>query len=59
MVYMDKDRIVGAAKEAKGAAKEAIGKAVGDGKLTAEGKADKVEGKIQNAVGGIKDALKK
>jgi len=55
---MDKDRVVGAAKEAKGAAKEAVGKAVGDGKLTADGKADKVEGKVQNAVGGLKDALK-
>jgi uncharacterized protein YjbJ (UPF0337 family) len=59
MIYMDKDRIAGAAKEAKGAAKEAIGKALGDGKLTAEGKADKVAGKVQNAVGGLKDALKK
>jgi len=56
---MNKDRIVGAAKEAKGAVKEAMGRAVGDGKLTAEGKADKVEGKVQKAVGGLKDALKK
>jgi uncharacterized protein YjbJ (UPF0337 family) len=56
---MDKDRIVGAAKQAKGAVKERAGKAVGDAKLTADGKSDKVEGKIQNAVGGLKDALKK
>ena len=56
---MDKDRVVGAAKQAKGAIKEAAGKAVGDAKLTAEGKSDKVEGKIQNAVGGLKDALRK
>ena len=56
---MNKDRIAGAAKQAKGAIKEAAGKAVGDTKLTAEGKRDKVEGKIQNAVGGLKDALKK
>ena len=55
---MDKDRVV-AAKQAKGAIKEAVGKAVGDVNLTAEGKSDKVEGKIQNAVGGLKDALKK
>ena len=55
---MDKDRIAGAAKQAKGAVKEAAGKALGDSKLTAEGKSDKVEGKIQNAVGGLKDALK-
>jgi uncharacterized protein YjbJ (UPF0337 family) len=56
---MDKDRVIGAAKQAKGAVKEVAGKAVGDAKLTAEGKSDKVEGKIQNAVGGLKDALKK
>ena len=56
---MDKDRIAGAAKQAKGAVKEAIGKALGDTKLVADGKSDKVEGSVQNAVGGLKDALKK
>jgi uncharacterized protein YjbJ (UPF0337 family) len=56
---MNKDRIVGAAKEIKGSVKETIGKAVGDAKLQSDGKADKVDGKVQNAVGGLKDALKK
>jgi uncharacterized protein YjbJ (UPF0337 family) len=56
---MDKDRIAGAAKQAKGAIKEAAGKALGDAKLVADGKGDRVEGKIQNAIGGLKDALKK
>ena len=55
---MDKDRIAGLAKEVKGVVKETLGKAVGDAKLEAEGKADKIEGKVQNAVGGLKDALK-
>ena len=55
---MDKNRIVGAAKEIKGSIKETVGKAVGDAKLQSDGKADKVEGKIQNAIGGLKDALK-
>ena len=55
---MDKDRIVGSAKEIKGNVKQAIGKAVGDVKLESEGKADKIEGKVQNAIGGIKDTLK-
>jgi uncharacterized protein YjbJ (UPF0337 family) len=55
---MDKDRIVGAAKEIKGSIKETIGKAVGDAKLVSEGKVDKIEGKVQNAIGGLKDALK-
>ena len=52
---MDKDRIEGTAKQAKGAVKDAAGKITGDTKLQAEGKADKAEGKLQNAVGGLKD----
>ena len=55
---MDKDRIEGSAKQAKGALKEAAGKLTGDVKLQADGKADKTEGKIQNAIGGVKDALR-
>jgi uncharacterized protein YjbJ (UPF0337 family) len=55
---MDKDRIAGAAKQIKGSVKDAVGKAVGDAKLQSDGKADKVEGQVQNAIGGLKDALK-
>lgn len=55
---MDKDRIVGSAKEVKGSIKEAVGKAVGDAKLQSEGKSDQLEGKIQNAVGGVKDTIR-
>ena len=55
---MDKDRIAGSAKEIKGAVKEIAGKAVGDVKLESDGKSDKIEGKIQNAIGGLKDTLK-
>ena len=55
---MDKERIKGAAQQAKGNIKEAAGKMTGDGKLKAEGQADKVEGKIRNAVGGAKDAVR-
>ncbi len=56
---MDKDRVAGAAKQGKGSLKEAVGKVLGDAKLTAEGKADKVAGKIQNAEGSVRDAQKK
>ena len=56
---MDKDRIAGAEKEIKGSVKETIGKAVGDAKLQSDGKAEKVAGKVQNAIGGLKDALKR
>jgi uncharacterized protein YjbJ (UPF0337 family) len=55
---MNKDRVVGSAKVVKGKIKEGVGKAVGDAKLQSEGKADKIEGNIQNAVGGLKDAIK-
>jgi uncharacterized protein YjbJ (UPF0337 family) len=55
---MDKDRIQGAAEQAKGAVKEAAGKVTGDQKLQAEGKADKAAGKVQSTVGGIKDSAR-
>ena len=51
---MDMDRIEGSAKQVK----EAVGKVTGDAKLETEGKADKAEGKVQNAVGGLKDAVR-
>ncbi|MFB7881820.1 CsbD family protein [Brevundimonas diminuta] len=54
----DHDRIEGAAKNMGGKLKEAAGKLTGDEKLKAEGRADQVAGKVQNAVGGVKDALK-
>ncbi len=55
---IDKDRIAGSAKQVKGTIKQAVGKVVGDAKLQAEGKADKVKGKAQNAVGSLKDSIK-
>ena len=55
---MDKDRIEGAAEQAKGKIKEVAGKITGDSKTEAEGKADQVKGKVRNTVGGIKDTLR-
>jgi uncharacterized protein YjbJ (UPF0337 family) len=55
---MDKDRVAGMAKQVKGSVKEAAGKVTGDAKLKADGKGDKTAGKIQNAVGGLKDTLR-
>ncbi len=55
---MNRNRIDGMAKQADGTIKETIGKVVGDAKLVADGKAEKMEGKIQNAVGGVTDAVK-
>ena len=55
---MDKDRIKGAADQAKGAIKETFGKATGDAKTQAEGKADKAAGKAESALGGAKDTVR-
>jgi uncharacterized protein YjbJ (UPF0337 family) len=56
---MDKDRVEGSAKKIKGDVKEKAGEVLGDEKMKSEGKGDKVAGKIQNAIGGVKDAIKK
>jgi uncharacterized protein YjbJ (UPF0337 family) len=55
---IDKDRVEGSATNLGGKAKEAFGKMTGDAKTEAEGKTDQAKGKMQNAVGGIKDTLK-
>ena len=55
---MDKDRIEGSAEQTKGAMKEAAGKVLGDKKLETDGKADKAAGKVQNAIGGLKDVVR-
>ena len=55
---MDKDRLKGSAKQAKGAVKLAAGKLTGDTKLKAEGRADKAAGKVQSAFGSLKDTLR-
>jgi uncharacterized protein YjbJ (UPF0337 family) len=52
---MDKDRIQGAGTNVKGKIKEGVGKMTGDSKTEAEGQAEQVKGKAQNAVGGLKD----
>jgi uncharacterized protein YjbJ (UPF0337 family) len=50
---MDKDRIAGNVKKTTGAVKEAVGKAVGDAGMEAEGKREKDEGRAQTAVGHL------
>ena len=55
---MDTDRIEGSMHQAKGKVKEVAGKVTGDAKLEGEGTAEKTAGKVQNAVGGIKDAVR-
>jgi uncharacterized protein YjbJ (UPF0337 family) len=54
---MNKDQIAGTAKIAKGAVEELGGKASGDTRLEAAGKVDKLWGRIQRAIGGLKNTL--
>jgi uncharacterized protein YjbJ (UPF0337 family) len=53
---MDKDRVKGKAEDIKGRAKRQVGEWTGDKKTQAEGAAEQVKGKIQNAWGKAKDA---
>jgi uncharacterized protein YjbJ (UPF0337 family) len=55
---MDKDRIEGAANQAKGSIKEALGKATGDSKTQAEGAGQKTAGKVQSSAGKAKDTAR-
>ncbi|OIQ69431.1 hypothetical protein GALL_489710 [mine drainage metagenome] len=55
---MDHDRIEGSAKQVSGKVKETVGKILGDAKLQADGKAEVIKGKVQNAFGGLKDNLR-
>ncbi len=55
---MDKDRVEGMGHQAKGAVKETAGRMMGDKKTEAEGKGERAAGKVQNAIGGAKDAVR-
>jgi uncharacterized protein YjbJ (UPF0337 family) len=55
---MHKDEIKGAAKQATGAVKEAVGKVTGNERLQAEGMVEKAAGKVQQGLGDIKDAAR-
>jgi len=55
---MDKDRIKGMGQQVKGAIKKTVGEIAGDAKLQTEGEMDKAEGKVRNAVGGLKDSIR-
>lgn len=55
---MDIDRIKGSLKQLSGSVKEVAGKLLGDKKTEVDGTAEKAEGKIQNAVGGMKDTVR-
>jgi uncharacterized protein YjbJ (UPF0337 family) len=55
---MDKNRVAGSAKQAKGTLKEAVGKATGSRRLQDKGAADRADGRVRSATGRVKDSVK-
>ncbi len=55
---VDENRVTGALDQAKGTIKENVGALIGDKKMEGEGMAEKAGGKVENAVGGAKDAVR-
>jgi uncharacterized protein YjbJ (UPF0337 family) len=55
---MDKDRIVGSAKDFAGKVEGAVGDATGDGRTQASGRAREATGTVQNLYGQAKDAAR-
>lgn len=55
---MDKDRIVGSAKEFAGRAEGAVGDLAGDAQTQASAKAREAAGTVQNLYGQAKDAVR-
>jgi uncharacterized protein YjbJ (UPF0337 family) len=53
------DKIKGTANEVAGNVKQGVGKATGNDRLRAEGKAQELKGDAQKAKGQVKDAIKK
>jgi uncharacterized protein YjbJ (UPF0337 family) len=56
---MDKDRVDGKAKDIAGRVERQVGEWTGDKEAEVKGAAKQVEGKVQNAWGKAKDAVKK
>lgn len=54
-----RDRAEGAAREIKGKAKEALGRATGNARQEDEGAAERVSGKTQRKVGDVKKVFGK
>ena len=56
---MNKDRVEGKAKDIAGRVERQVGEWTGDKEAQVKGAAKQVEGKVQNAWGKAKDAVKK
>ena len=54
----NKDQVSGVIKQAKGAVKQAVGKATGNRQTQAEGAGEKIAGKVQKGYGDLKEKVK-
>jgi uncharacterized protein YjbJ (UPF0337 family) len=55
---MDKDRVKGTIDDAAGRAKRQVGEWTGDTGAQVEGAAQQVKGKVEKAIGNVKDAAR-
>lgn len=55
---INKDQVEGIARQVKGSVEDAAGKMTGNKKTQAQGKADKIAGKVQKAYGDVKEKIK-
>ena len=55
---MNKDTVKGTMDDAMGRAKRQVGEWTGDTKTQTEGAAQQVKGKVEKAVGNVKDAVR-
>jgi uncharacterized protein YjbJ (UPF0337 family) len=55
---MDKDKVKGTIDDTVGRAKRQVGEWTGDTKTQAEGAAQQIKGKVEKAVGNVKDAAR-
>ncbi|TIQ27593.1 MAG: CsbD family protein [Mesorhizobium sp.] len=56
---VNRDQVVGVAKQVKGSVKQAAGKATGNRRLQVEGVSEKIAGKVRKAYGDVKDKVRK
>ena len=56
---MDNDQVVGSEKQVEGVVKQSVGRIVGDAELESEGQAEKVEGKLQKGIAGLRNWFKR
>ncbi|MDX8468994.1 CsbD family protein [Mesorhizobium sp. VK23B] len=56
---VNRDQVVGLAKQVKGSVKQAAGKATGSRRMQVEGVSEKIAGKVRKAYGDVKDKARK